>query len=77
MEFIEHFRFETDGPVRRIILDRPEKHNALTVSMQKQLHEAVRAVRFDEEARVPTIRGAGNTFCAGDGYPAAAASSAG
>jgi len=37
--------------VRRIILNRPEKHNALSVSMQKQLHEAVRAVRFDEDAR--------------------------
>jgi enoyl-CoA hydratase/carnithine racemase len=34
--------------------------------MQKQLHEAVRAVRFDEEARVLVITGAGNTFCAGD-----------
>jgi enoyl-CoA hydratase/carnithine racemase len=35
-------------------------------SMQKQLHEAIRAVRFDEEARELIISGAGNTFCAGD-----------
>lgn len=69
MEFTENFRFEKDGPVRRIVLDRPEKHNALSVSMQKQLHEAVRAVRFDEEARVLIISGAGNTFCAGDDIP--------
>jgi enoyl-CoA hydratase len=69
MEFTENFRFEKEGPVRRIILDRPEKHNALTVSMQKQLHEAVRAVRFDEEARVLIFRGAGNSFCAGDDIP--------
>jgi enoyl-CoA hydratase/carnithine racemase len=34
--------------------------------MQKQLHEVVRAVRFDEEARVLIFTGAGNTFCAGD-----------
>jgi enoyl-CoA hydratase/carnithine racemase len=34
--------------------------------MQKQLHEAIRAVRFDVEARVLTITGAGHTFCAGD-----------
>ena len=66
MEFDNDFRYEIDGPVRRIILNRPEKHNALSVSMQKQLHEAVRAVRFDEEARVLVISGAGNTFCAGD-----------
>jgi enoyl-CoA hydratase len=66
MEFDDDFRYEIDGPVRRIILNRPEKHNALSVSMQKQLHEAVRAVRFDESARVLVISGAGNTFCAGD-----------
>jgi enoyl-CoA hydratase/carnithine racemase len=66
MEFDDDLHFEMDGPVRRIILNRPEKHNALSVSMQKQLHEAVRAVRFDEDARVLVISGAGNTFCAGD-----------
>ena len=36
MEFTEHFRFEKDGPVRRIILDRPEKHNALSVTLRKR-----------------------------------------
>ncbi len=66
MDFGNEFRFEKEGPIYRITLNRPEKHNALTVSMQKQLHEAVRAVRFDEEARVLIFTGAGNTFCAGD-----------
>ena len=66
MEFADDFRFEKDGPVYRVTFNRPEKHNALTVSMQKELHEAVRAVRFDEEARVLIFRGAGDTFCAGD-----------
>jgi len=66
MEFDDELHYEKDGPIRRIILNRPTKHNALNVSMQKQLHEAIRAVRFDEEARVLIISGAGNTFCAGD-----------
>src|SRR5216683_2792106 len=66
MDFDDDFRFEKDGPVRRITLNRPKKHNALSVSMQKQLHEAIRAVRFDVEARVLIITGAGHTFCAGD-----------
>jgi enoyl-CoA hydratase/carnithine racemase len=66
MQFDDEFHVEKDGPIYRITLNRPEKHNALTVSMQKQLHEAVRAVRFDEDARVLIITGAGNTFCAGD-----------
>jgi len=66
MEFTHDFLFEKDGPIRRITLNRPQAHNALSVAMQKQLHEAVRAVRFDEDARVLIITGAGNTFCAGD-----------
>jgi enoyl-CoA hydratase/carnithine racemase len=66
MDFADDFHFDKDGPVYRITFNRPDKHNALTVSMQKELHEAVRAVRFDEEARVLIITGAGNTFCAGD-----------
>jgi enoyl-CoA hydratase len=66
MDFDDDFRFEKDGPVRRITLNRPKKHNALSVSLQKQLHEAIRAVRFDVEARILIITGAGNTFCAGD-----------
>jgi enoyl-CoA hydratase/carnithine racemase len=66
MEFDDDFLVKKDGPVYRVTFNRPEKHNALTVSMQKQLHEVVRAVRFDEEARVLIFTGAGNTFCAGD-----------
>ena len=66
MDFADDFHFDKDGTVYRVTFNRPEKHNALTVSMQKELHEAVRAVRFDEEARVLIFSGAGNTFCAGD-----------
>ncbi len=61
--------FEKNGPVTRITLNRPEKHNALTISLQKQLHEAIRAVKFDEETRVLILAGAGSTFCAGDDIP--------
>ncbi len=58
--------FEKKGEVTRITLNRPKKHNALTISLQKQLHEAIREVKFDLETRVLIISGAGNTFCAGD-----------
>jgi enoyl-CoA hydratase/carnithine racemase len=62
----EDLIFEKKGPVTRITLNRPAKHNALTISLQKQLHEAVREVKFDVETRVLVITGAGSTFCAGD-----------
>jgi enoyl-CoA hydratase/carnithine racemase len=61
--------FEKKGEVTRITLNRPNKHNALTISLQKQLHEAIREVKFDLETRVLVISGAGNTFCAGDDIP--------
>ena len=66
MQFDDDFLVEKAGPVYRVTFNRPAKHNCLSVSMQKQLHEAVRAVRFDEEARVLIFTGAGHTFCAGD-----------
>ena len=65
----EDLIFEKKGEVTRITLNRPNKHNALTISLQKQLHEAIREVKFDLETRVLIITGAGNTFCAGDDIP--------
>ncbi len=65
----EDLIFEKKGEVTRITLNRPKKHNALTISLQKQLHEAIRSVKFDLETRVLILAGAGNTFCAGDDIP--------
>ncbi len=58
--------FDKQGAVTRITLNRPEKHNALSVNLSDELHEAVRAVRRDDECRVMILTGAGGTFCAGD-----------
>jgi enoyl-CoA hydratase len=66
MQFDDDFLVEKQGPVYRVTFNRPDKHNCLSVSMQKQLHEVVRAVRFDEEARILIFTGAGGTFCSGD-----------
>lgn len=58
--------FLKEGPITRIILNRPHACNALTMSVQKKLHEAVRKVRFDSETRVVIFEGRGGHFCAGD-----------
>ncbi len=58
--------FDKQEAVTRITLNRPEKHNALTVNLSDELHEAVRVVRRDDECRVMILTGAGGTFCAGD-----------
>ena len=55
-----------DGPVTTLTLNRPECHNALDMELSAELNEAVRAVGADRDCRVLILRGAGETFCAGD-----------
>lgn len=58
--------YETDGPVAVITLDRPRRHNALTVVMIGQLAEAVARARADDSVRAVVLTGAGDrAFCAG------------
>ncbi|MCF8466092.1 MAG: enoyl-CoA hydratase/isomerase family protein [Sneathiella sp.] len=58
--------FDRDDTVTTITLNRPEVHNALDRELSAELKEAILAVRADRECRVMILRGAGNTFCAGD-----------
>jgi enoyl-CoA hydratase/carnithine racemase len=57
---------DRDGPVVTLTLNRPEVHNALDKELSAQLNEAVRSLRGDRDCRVVILRGAGETFCAGD-----------
>lgn len=58
-------RNETAGPVRRLVLDRPDKRNALNWDMIPQLVEGIHAAANDASCRCLVITGAGDTFCAG------------
>jgi enoyl-CoA hydratase/carnithine racemase len=58
-----HLAVETDGPVRTITLDHPEKRNAQTPSMWAALAEEARSL--PEQVRVVVLRGAGEAFSAG------------
>lgn len=58
-------RYRTDGQVAVITLDRPDKHNALSVAMLDQLAEAWTRFETSDE-RCAIITGAGDrAFCAG------------
>src|SRR5262245_55424134 len=57
---------ERAGSVTTITLNRPEVHNALDRALSAELNRAVREIRDDRDCRVVILRGAGNTFCAGD-----------
>lgn len=56
--------WKVDGPVRNVMLNRPEKRNALDGEMMEELQAAFTAPPAATE-RVAVIRGAGPVFCAG------------
>ena len=66
-------RRETNGPVTTIILDRPDRRNAVDPPTATALRAAFREFERDGEARVAVFWGAGGTFCAGFDLKAAAA----
>lgn len=57
--------FEKGDGIGRIILNRPEKLNAITTVMHQEFNEALNAVERDPDIRVLIIKGAGRAFCAG------------
>ncbi len=61
-EFIE---VTTEGTIRTITLNRPDKRNSLHAGLVRELHEALLDAAASPELRVIILTGAGNTFCAG------------
>ena len=58
-------RVEIDGAVATLILDRPDKRNAVTYAMWSSLADHVTALAADPQVKVLVVRGAGDHFCAG------------
>lgn len=58
-------RYEVDGPIATITLDRPAALNALTVPLKTGLLEAFRTVARDDTVRAVVLTGSGRAFCAG------------
>lgn len=56
---------EIHGPVATVTLNRPEKRNALTLSMVRSLGSAFESLGDDDDVRVVVLRGAGAAFCVG------------
>ena len=56
---------ERDGRVLILTLNRPERLNALTRELHRQLHEAVLDASRDSEIGAVVLTGAGRAFCSG------------
>jgi len=69
---------ETEAPaphVRRVVLNRPERLNAMTAELCQALHDELSSIADDRSCRAVILTGAGRGFCAGldlAGYGAAA-----
>src|SRR4029077_3323006 len=62
-----------EGAIARLVLNRPERRNALTHAMMLELEDAFTRLRDDAACRVLVLRGAGGHFCAGGDLGAMAA----
>ncbi len=66
-------RIEREGPITTVILDRPERRNAVDRATAEALAEAFRAFDADTNAKVAVFYGDHGTFCAGADLKAIAA----
>lgn len=61
-----HLRLEQDGPVARLLIDRPDRRNAMTQAMWEQLPHLVGQAMADDAVRVLILASATpGLFCAG------------
>lgn len=63
--FGEHVRLERLGPVATIVMDRPQRRNAVDRQMADALRQAFETFEADDDSRVAVLWGDGGTFCAG------------
>ena len=58
--------YDVHEHVARVMLNRPEVHNAFNERMQEELASLWRQIRFDDDVRVVILTGAGDrAFCTG------------
>jgi len=62
----EHLLVERHGERLRLLMNRPERRNAITVAMYAALADAIEQAADDPELRVITLEGAGQDFTAGN-----------
>ncbi|HXJ78211.1 MAG TPA: enoyl-CoA hydratase/isomerase family protein [Candidatus Methylomirabilis sp.] len=55
-----------DGPVARLVLDRPEALNALNREMARHLERALGSLEAAGDVKVVIVSGRGRSFCAGN-----------
>jgi enoyl-CoA hydratase len=68
-EEIVHYSKDPATKIATITIDRPDKHNAVTIAARHRFGELVHRANVDDEVKVLVIRGAGEHFGTGDDLP--------
>jgi enoyl-CoA hydratase/carnithine racemase len=66
-------RYEVERHILTITLDRPDRLNAFTTAMMRELIDAIDRADADDAVRAIIVTGAGRAFCAGADLEAGAA----
>ena len=61
----ENVKIERDGGITSVILNRPEKRNAMSPQLHLDMCDALDWAELDDQTRVVVLTGAGGNFCAG------------
>ncbi|MFO1412748.1 MAG: enoyl-CoA hydratase family protein [Burkholderiales bacterium] len=61
----KQFRWQLDGKVATITLDRPERKNPLTFESYAELRDTFRNLRYAPQVKAVVVTGAGGNFCSG------------
>jgi enoyl-CoA hydratase/carnithine racemase len=64
MDF-QHIKYEVDGRIALITLNRPDNLNAWTIIMMNELIQSLDIADNDDTVRAIIVTGAGRAFCAG------------
>jgi trans-feruloyl-CoA hydratase/vanillin synthase len=61
----ETVKVEIRDKIAKVILNRPDKKNAMNPQLHRDMTQVLEDLRYDDSAAVLVITGAGNAFCAG------------
>lgn len=63
---MRYANIEKSGAITTVVLNRPERLNAISGDLLDDLHSALEEVNADDSCKVIVLTGAGRAFCAGD-----------
>jgi enoyl-CoA hydratase len=65
IETLQTLTYEVTGAIARIILNRPERGNGITLEMPRELAACVERANLDPDVHVIALAGNGSGFCGG------------